>query len=98
MFQKHLINDPKYDLNEHVRKGYPQAGLVGYYVTRKGAIKIVSKIKPLTKPIDNMISDLINNGELIAYIPKKTLIYMPYKFKSNIWTTTQMSASDQINI
>jgi len=91
VFQIHLKDKPEYKLNDHVLKAYPQAGLVGYYVTRKGAIKILASVKPMTKPIDNMIADMIESNKLKAYIPKNNLIYMPYKFKSNIWTTQALT-------
>jgi glycosyl transferase family 25 len=70
--------------NDFVLKGYPQSDTVGCFFTRKGAIKILKLIKPMTTTVDDMFAKLIKTNKIISYVPKKQLIKMNYKFESNI--------------
>ena len=74
-------------IDEYICEGYPQPGLVGYVISQKGARKLIGLVTPMVKPIDNMIIDHIRSKTLISYCPVEQFIKMPYKYKSNIWTT-----------
>ena len=78
--QMSLSTDHKY-----IMTAVPQYGTVGYIITKRGAIKLLKRIKPIYTAIDDMIMDQIKKGVIQSYIPKEDIIIMPYKFKSNIW-------------
>ena len=83
--QKSYFNSSP-NINAYVKKGYPQYGTVGYILSKKGAKKLLNYCKPIYTTIDNMIFDQIRNNRIISYVPRETIITMPYNFKSNIWS------------
>ena len=75
------------NINGYVKKGFGQWGTVAYILSRKGAKKLLELAKPIYKPIDEMIKSAIEDNKIISYVPNNKLVYMPYNFKSNIWST-----------
>lgn len=90
---KSLRTKAKYNMkSEYVMRSYAPYATVGYLVNRQGAEKILSSIKPLTEPIDEVIRKLLNEQKMIGYMPTKDLVTNPYVLPSNIWNTTKLSA------
>jgi len=77
-------------INKYVKKGFGQWGTVAYILSKKGANRLIKLCKPIVNPIDIMIKETIENNKIISYMPTNKLVYMPYSFKSNIWTTKQI--------
>jgi len=73
--------------NKFVLKSYSPYGTVGYLITLKGAKKVLPTLSPVWYPIDEMYRSATKSGTLTSYMPAKDLIVMPYKMKSNIWST-----------
>ena len=74
-------------VNAYVKTGYPQSGLVGYVLSRKGARKLLAMCTPIVAPIDNMIAKNIRHGRVVSYVPTEVIVQMPYLLRSNIWTS-----------
>ena len=85
---KEQRHQPKYKLNNYVIKSYRPYGTVGYYITAKGARKVLPTLTPIWYPIDEMFRSAINKKIVKSYMPVNDLVTMSYKFKSNIWSTT----------
>ena len=71
-------------------KSYMPFGTVGYYITLKGAKKMLPTLTPIWYPIDEMFRSAMKS-KIKSYMPVKDLVRMPYKYKSNIWSTGKIS-------
>lgn len=66
---------------------YPRSGQYAYLVSKKGAQKIASTIKPikiLLGGIDTVIGRMVSKGELVAYHISNNLCTVDYESPSNI--------------
>jgi len=81
--QKRRFNSSK-NVNKYVKEGYPQYGTVGYIISRKGIKNLLQNCRPISASIDVMIMNNIRYANIKSYIPKESIVFMPYKFKSNI--------------
>lgn len=72
------------NINKYVKEGYPQYGTVGYIISRKGIKKLLQNCRPIFTTIDNMIMNNIKHVNIKSYVPRESIIFMPYRFKSNI--------------
>jgi glycosyl transferase family 25 len=57
-----------------VIKGFPQYGTVGYRLSKKGAMRLLSLLKPCDWTIDNIILFHVRTGNIKSYCPKSTII------------------------
>ena len=75
------------NVSSAVIRSYAPYGTVAYWVSAGGARKLLKSGVPIYSPIDEMYRDAIGKGRVVSYMPRKDLVHMPYKAKSNIWST-----------
>ena len=72
----HLRYQSQYKIsgNDYVMRSYAPWGTVGYVVSRKGALKLLSKVKPIWNSYDAMFIDLIKANDFVTYMPTDDLV------------------------